>query len=248
MIWAQNNGPAAIRPIQGTFHRLVESQQAIATLAYVDTLEEQAVLESLLETTKPPWPPDSGRYHYLLRTPFRYPPLEWGSRFGRAHEPSLLYGGLSRSATLAESAYYRLVFMHSMAAPLPPAPIHSQHTLLTARYRTPQGIQLQAPPFDQEQKRLTHPADYRATQALGTEMRTAGIQAFEYASARDPGRGLCVGLFAIQALADTQPRSTQRWVCETSANHVSFKPVHGNDVLVFPLSLFLLDGQLPKPA
>lgn len=248
MIWHDHNGAAAIRTIQGTLYRLVESQQTIATLDYVDTLEEQAVLESMLESSKPSWPAHTARYHYLLRTPFRYPPLDWGSRFGSAHEPSLLYAGLSRFTTLAESAYYRFVFMQSMATPGPQVPIHSQHTLFTARYRTPLGVQLQAPPFDRERTRLTDPSHYGITQALGAEMRHAGVQAFEYPSARDPEHGTCVALFSTQALADTRPRTTQRWICETRPAQVSFKPVHEPGILQFPLSLFLQDDQLPTPA
>jgi hypothetical protein len=37
-------------------YRLVENQEQVATLGYVDTLEEQAVLEELLETSKPDYP------------------------------------------------------------------------------------------------------------------------------------------------------------------------------------------------
>ncbi|TAN28032.1 MAG: RES domain-containing protein [Castellaniella sp.] len=248
MIWSQCNGTQAIHTIRGTLHRLVESQQAIATLDYVDTLEEQAVLESLLEGSKPAWPPDSGRHHYLLRTPFRYPPLTWGSRFGHADEPSLLYGGLSTHTTLAEAAYYRFVFFLSMAQPAPKAAIHSQHTLFTTGYRTPQGIQLQFPPFASHAAQLAHRSDYRETQALGTDMRAAGVLAFEYPSARDTKPGLCVGLFSIQALADTKPRTQRAWLCQTSAHDVTFKPENGPEIISFHLADFLLDGILPRPA
>src|SRR5690606_6678737 len=41
-------GAKHIRPIKGTLRRLVESQEEVATLEYVDTLEEQAVLEEML--------------------------------------------------------------------------------------------------------------------------------------------------------------------------------------------------------
>ena len=60
--------------------------------------------------------------HYLLATPFRYPPLPYGSRFGSRFEPSLFYGARSASTALAESAYYRFVFWSGMATP-PPAPL-----------------------------------------------------------------------------------------------------------------------------
>src|SRR3546814_9169694 len=115
-------------------------QEQVATLGYGDTLEEQALLESLIDAAKPPYPEDDAGYHYLLKTPFRYPPLPWGSRFGRTHEPGIFYGGGSVGTTLAESAYYRFVFWHSMDAPPPKAQIHSQHTLFSVGYKTPQGV------------------------------------------------------------------------------------------------------------
>jgi hypothetical protein len=71
---------------------MVESQQQIATSSLVDDLAEQALLEELIERSKPPLRSGTERLHYLLATPFRYPPLRHGSRFGGRFEPSLLYG------------------------------------------------------------------------------------------------------------------------------------------------------------
>lgn len=248
MIWSQCAGPEHMTAIQGTLHRMVESQHSIATLDYVDTLEEQAVLEALLETSKPLPPVDSPRHHYLLYTPFRYPPLPWGSRFGGRNEPSLLYGGLSESTTLAEAAYYRFVFLHSMIGEPPKAVLRSQHTLFTATYRTTCGVRLQNPPFSQAAARISHPTDYTDSQVLGSDMRHAGVQAFEYPSARDPAHGLCVGLFTPRALASTQPRNMRQWLCELGPTEVAFKPANGVTVMIFPLAAYLVNGRLAQPA
>lgn len=118
-IWRQCKGERHIRPLQGRLVRLVESQEQVATLQLVDTLEEQALLEELLESSKPPVPADAEPLHYLLKTPFRYPPLRWGSRFGRRHEPSLFYAALKLETAMAESAYYRCVLWSGMAVPPP---------------------------------------------------------------------------------------------------------------------------------
>ena len=115
MLWESCHGTEQLTNVKGTLYRLVESQEQIATLGYVDTLDEQALLEEMLESTKPNYKEDLSAYHYLLSTPFRYPPLQWGSRFGGIHEPSLFYGGVSIAVTLAESAYYRFIFWKSMA-------------------------------------------------------------------------------------------------------------------------------------
>lgn len=247
-IWNACSGSQHIRPVSGTLYRLVESQEQIATLNYVDTLEEHAVLEDLLEQSKPPYPESATGYHYLLQTPFRYPPLRRGSRFGRVHEPSIFYGGLDMNTTLAESAYYRLVFWYSM----PPLPtkrcIDSAHTLVTVRYRSALGIQLHQPPFAAHETILTHPADYASTQQLGSAMRDAGIDAFEYTSARDIKKGRCLGLFTPTALSQKKPASLSPWLCETRADQVIFKPLSQNIVHRFPADQFIRDGQLPRPA
>ncbi|MDP1329436.1 hypothetical protein Q6280_28035, partial [Klebsiella pneumoniae] len=74
-IWLECGGLERIKPIRGVLYRLVESQEQVATVGYVDSLEEQAVLEELLEGSKPAYPGDlqSQPLHYLLKTPFRYP-------------------------------------------------------------------------------------------------------------------------------------------------------------------------------
>jgi len=121
-IWSRYHGAAHVTPLCGEVHRLVESQEQVATLTYVDTLEEQTLLESMLDNAKPPLPPGASGLHYLLSTPFRYPPLRWGSRFGRVHERGIFYGGLSRHTTLAESAYYRFALEDFQVAGRLPMP------------------------------------------------------------------------------------------------------------------------------
>lgn len=82
--WDALLATAPPRRLDGTVVRLVESQEQIATHRLVATLARQAQLEALLERTKPPLRPGTDGLHYLLATPFRYPPLPNGSRFGCA--------------------------------------------------------------------------------------------------------------------------------------------------------------------
>src|SRR5437763_13612693 len=73
------------RALSGICWRLVEAQHRISTLKLVDTVEEQAALEDLVQDTKPPLPPECRQLHYLLATPFRYGAARpTGSRFRRA--------------------------------------------------------------------------------------------------------------------------------------------------------------------
>lgn len=246
-IWEACAGPDPVEPIEGLLFRIVESQVQIATQRLVSTLEEQALLEELLETVKPPLPAAARTLHYLLATPFRYPPLRHGSRFGRHHEPSLFYGSLGVETVLAEAAYYRFVFWQGMEIP-PKAPLTTQHTVFNARYACERGIKLHRPPFDAWRAELTHPSSYTATQALGTAMREAGVDAIEFISARDPRGGLNVALFTPSALASRRPEMNQSWLAETSGEHVSFYCPEDAVLRGFELSAFLVDGVLPGPA
>lgn len=194
----------------GELMRLVESQEEVATLGLVDTLSEQRRLERLLEQAKPPLLAGTEHLHYLLAAPFRYPPLPYGSRFGTRQEPGLFYGSLTITALLSEAAYYRFVFWSGMSSPPPSGKLDTQHNVFTVDYRTEQGLRLYAPPFTRFATLLTSRDDYDATQQLGREMRAAGIEGFEYTSARDAAGGLNIALYAPQALASARPKQIDR--------------------------------------
>lgn len=247
MIWDACEGTQHIQPIQGTLYRLVESQEQIATQSLVDTLDEQAVLEQLLEATKPAYPHTNHELHYLLKTPFRYPPLQWGSRFGRVYEPSLFYGGCSITSTLSESAYYRFVFIHTIQGKPPESPLRTSHTLFSVKYSTVHAVKLHQDPFDQHSSLLTHPSDYRATQQLGSDMREARVKAFEYLSARSSDAAHCVALYDPSPFVSNQPDMQESWLCETRPDYVLLKAV-GTIPLRFSFNDFAINGQLPLPA
>lgn len=236
-----------IQSLSGALVRVVESQEQIATTGLVDSLAEQALLEDLLEQTKPRSRPGSDGLHYLLMTPFRYPPLRYGSRFGQRHERSIFYGSQSPRTALAETAYYRLLFRAGMQS-APTRAIRSQHTLFGARYQATQGLSLQCAPFSSHSSRLTDPGDYSATQALGSAMRAAGIQAFESCSARDAAGGINIGLFEPAALASSTPSYQEEWLCETDGNGTTFLKPSSREIWEFPITDFLVNGTLPHPA
>jgi hypothetical protein len=247
-VWDACDGAQQIKQLAGTLYRFVESQEQVATLGYVDTLDEQALLEEMLENTKPTYKEDLSAYHYLLSTPFRYPPLKWGSRFGRVHEPSLFYGGSSVDVTLAESAYYRFVFWNSMAGTPIKNQIRSEHSLFSVNYQSQQGVSLHQAPFDKHVHEITSPTQYTQSQQLGSNMRGSGVEAFEYPSARDPQKGICIGLFTAHAFRHKNPKNMSQWLCETAADEVLFKQLSSNAITRFKLEAFLVDAKLPMPA
>ncbi len=229
--------------VTGRIWRVVESQQQVATAALVDDLSEQALLEDLLEASKPQCPAGCERLHYLLKTPFRYPPLRWGSRFGSRFEPGIFYASHTPRTALAETAYYRLLFLDGMMEPLDK--LISQHVMFAVRCYSKQGIKLQQPPFKQYKQLLADPDSYRHSQLLGTELRIQGYQAIEFISAREPQAGINVALLAPQTLRSREPEKNVRILTQTSKNRVFFK--FDGELIEFPLKQFLLDGRLPNP-
>ncbi|AGA92138.1 RES domain-containing protein [Thioflavicoccus mobilis 8321] len=247
-LWDRCRERLDIAPLGGELLRMVESQQQVATSELVDDLTEQALLEDLIERSKPPRPAGTGRLHYLLATPFRYPPLRHGSRFGGRFEASLFYGARRLPTLLAEAAYYRFVFWAAMAAPPPSGRLLTQHSVFAARWQAARGVRLQDPPCADHEPILRDPQDYRATQRLGSALREVGVGAIEYRSARDAEGGINVALFQPDALVSRTPLRPQAWLCETSAARVRFTCPDGQQLHELPIEGFLIDGVLPRPA
>ena len=247
-IWTACQEDLSIVAIKGELIRIVESQEQVATNSLVDNLAEQALLDDMLEQSKPPFRPGTESLHYLLATPFRYPPLAHGSRFGSRFEPSLFYGAQNLTTALAETAYYRFVFWSGMRVPPPSSKFLTQHTVFAANYGTDTGLQLQEPPFAAYEKQITAPNDYPVTQALGSSMREHGVAGFEYVSARDRDKGINVALFTPDALNSNEPLHQQSWLCETQAESVNFTQANEPHVFQFTIESYTVNGQLPQPA
>ena len=247
-IWKATNAEQHFKTIADDFVRIVESQQQIATTRIVDTLDEQAILESLLEETKPIVSEGTKHLHYLFSTPFRYPPLKHGSRFGSRFEPSLLYGSKSVETVLIECSYYRFLFWGGMSEPPKSKKFITEHTLFAGRYYSKQGLQLQNKPFNEHSSVLRDVANYSDTQVFGLAMREAGISAFEYHSARDSNKGVNIALFTADALLVNEPLYKTQWICSTTANNVRFVSRDDSKVYGFNINEFLTDGILPSAA
>ena len=247
-IWQGCSGIQAIQPVSGTVLRLVESQEQVATTTYVDTLAEQDVLEALLETSKPVQPLHTQGLHYLLATPFRYPPLKWGSRFGQKNEPSLFYGATQVATALAEASFYRLVYLQSMASDgMPSKPLSGQHTLFEIGYQTDYGIRLQETPFDRFRDAIRHPSDYSKTQQLGADMRMAGVRCFQYPAARC-ATGTNVALYDASSFTKISPENLQQFISATGKTKVEFKNIATGQCYCFDSGQFMVEGKLPLPA
>ncbi|HEX6558520.1 MAG TPA: RES family NAD+ phosphorylase [Longimicrobiales bacterium] len=227
--------------------RVVESQHQISTRKLVDSDAEQLLLEQLIERVKPP-ERTHGRLHYLLFTPFRYPPLRHGSRFGTRMEPAIWYGSEALRTAFAEVAYYRLLFLEGTSADL--GVLQAELTTFRILVRTERGVDLTAAPFGAHRAVLASPIDYAETQALGRAMRAAGVQVFRYPSARAQAGGVNVGVFAPEAFGRRAPRALETWHSVATRERVEMvrRDYFKRGSYFFLRAEFLVNGTLPAPA
>ena len=204
-----------------------------------DSLEEQALLEAVLEESKPPLPPALRRLHDLLATPYRYRP-HLGSRFRSALEPGVWYGAEALRTALAEKAYWRLRFLlDSPATPdLKPVP----HSAFTAAVRTRAALDLTRAPFVRERAVWTHPTSYQGAQELAAAARLAQIGLIRYESVRDPEHAACVAALDPSVFGRATPRGLQTWFIAAARSRVRCAP-QGNGVPQFEFAAGQLLGE-----
>jgi hypothetical protein len=247
-IWTRCAGESEISPLVLRAWRVVEAQHQVATRKLVDTAQEQELLEQLIDGAKPPPRNDArrSRLHYLLTTPFRYPPLRHGSRFGAHHERGIWYGSEALRSALAEIAYYRLLFLEGTHARI--APLAADLTAFSARTRTRRGVDLTAGPFSAHRIAIASPTSYAATQPLGAAMRAAAVEVFRYPSARDPN-GVNVGVLSPAAFRGARPRELETWRSTATRDAVELvrRDYFGRAQVTFAREEFLVQGRLPAP-
>ena len=246
-IWTRCAGDSEIRPLRLMPWRVVEAQHQVSTRKLVANAEEQALLEEMIDRAKPA-DRTRGRVHFLLSTPFRYPPLRSGSRFGTRHEPGIWYGSETRETAFADVAYYRLVFLEGTRADL--GTVTTQLTAFRVQARSARGCDLTLPPFAAHRRSIASPSRYAATHALGAVMRESGVELFRYPSARDPRGGVNVGAFTPEVFGRAKPRDIETWHCTATRAlvEVAKRDYFGHEVHAFTRAMFLVDGALPAPA
>ncbi len=241
---------ARVVPLTLDARRVVESQHVVSTRKLVDSDAEQRLLEELIDGVKPPVPVgDEFRgLHYLLSTPFRHPPLRWGSRFGAPTERGIWYGSAELVTCFAEVAYYRLLFLEGSRAHL--APVTVELTSFVAALRAHRGVDLTRAPFVRHRAALASKTSYAATRALGAELRAAGVDVVLSRSARAREAGINVALFT-PAFARPSPRQLEAWICTADRDKVELSRKslsrRRGEGYRFPRGDFEVDGRLPAP-
>ena len=246
-IWTRCAGDSRILALHLSPWRVVEAQHLVSTRKLVDSTEEQELLELLIDRVKPA-ETTGGRMHYLLFTPFRYPPLRHGSRFGTRRERGIWYGSIEQKTAFAEVAYYRMVFLEGTAALL--GTVETSLTAFKVRSRTNKGIDLTRAPFDSHRRAISSPTSYTSSQALGAAMRASGVDAFTYNSARDVDGGVNVGVFSPSVFGAAKPKEFETWYCAASTDRVDITKgdYFKRQNFSFPREQFLVHRVLPAPA
>jgi hypothetical protein len=236
----------ALCSLDGVVLRLVEQQGAQATRRITDSLDEQAWLEDFLEASKPELPSNEECpvRHRLLLTPFRYRKRH-GSRFATRWERGLFYGSRSRYGCLLEGAYYELVFQDGPEQPFPRSPA-MRKTLFHVEVSTARGMRLQEQGNRSLQTRMRDPVNSHFCQGIGQQMREAGIEAFEYHSARSEEDVVQLGAISCCVFAST-PFDQVEVQVEASREEVSFRCLDDNTVNHFQRNQFTVQGMLPQP-
>jgi len=223
---------SAGRPTRAKAWRAVEAQHIVSTLRLTNNDPvEQDRLERILEESKPPLPASAANLHYLLATPFRYPPSRYGSRFRAWPDPGVLYAATQRRTACAELGYWRWRFLADSPA-LTEIPAAAQ-TLFQLGIAG-SGVDLTRPPLDQWSADWRHPNDYSATQALARAARTHGHQWIAYASVRDPESGRCYAVLDPQALRPRQPIAQETWYLTVTRTAAVWQRDRERFVFTFP--------------
>jgi hypothetical protein len=220
-------------PLSGSFWRVVEAQHIVSTMKLTDSLDDQAILEELIEETKPPVPPDCDGLDYLLMTPFRYSRQNpWGSRFRKPNaDAGVFYAAEQPETAMAETIFHRLRFFAD--SPETPWPQNAaEYTAFSVEVFSRRAIDLANFP-EEDVAAILDPADYSAGQAFGEKVRTVNIELIKYPSVRAPDHGANLAVLTPAAFARSEPTGRQTWriyfdgngaraICEAPALSLAF--------------------------
>lgn len=233
----------------GDIWRIIEGQYFTSTRKLVESQEDQDLLELLIDSAKPLHPSDINpdTFHYLLHTPFRYPPLRYGSRFGSVQERGIWYGAAKATTCMAEVSYYKFLFFDGSEFDF--KPMQSTYSAFTAAVKSVRAYDCQRSLPSQELDQVCSPISYSASIPLGQSLREAGGEVVLYPSSRDPKRGQCLAIYHPSVFAQAKRlKQQQEWTVYTDATHVEWRrrTPTGEARHGYVREQFLIDGKLPS--
>jgi len=240
------NLESLLGPHLGLCWRVVETQEVAATRAITKSADDQRRLEELLDLSKPNIPPDCEGLSYLLMTPFRYPPLKYGSRFGSTMERGIFYGAADLRTAFAETAVYFWLFQSGPIVKGPLETIRDQRTAFSARLSSQKALDLGGLSSIVDLNEVCNPASWSYSQTIGSKLRTIGAEFFWYPSARITG-GKNIAVLSPKAFASREPEKQLHWNVRFNSSTCWFG-CHGSDSFEYRRSSFECDGLIPHPA
>jgi len=222
-IWTTREVASNAAPLRHALWRAVEAQHVVSTMALVDSVEEQHALERLLDDWKPPIPAAAAHLHWLLFTPFRYPPPPGGSRFRGPNDPGAFYGADEIRTACAELGYWR--WRHLQDSPALSAMPTKAQTVFQVKVKIG-AADLRAKPFVRDRQRWTDPGDYSRCQEFGRTAREAKVGAIRYESVRDPQHAACCAVLSAAAFVPPQPLEQQTWMLSVARDRVIWQRTH----------------------
>jgi hypothetical protein len=244
-IWTRVALSSEFRSCDTACWRLVEAQHRVSTLKLTDTLAEQALLEDLIEGTKPAIPPECRHLDFLLATPFRYGTVyPNGSRFRRSGRTlGVYYSAESPTTAVAEMAFYRLLFFAE--SPTTPWPSDAaEYTAFSADVSTARLLDLTSEPLSADTAIWTDLIDYAGCQAFADAARAADADVIRYQSVRDPAKGSNLAIMMCRAFSQPAPNSRQTWRIRLSASGIQALCEFPRQGLEFPRDTFAADPRI----
>jgi hypothetical protein len=221
--WTTREVASNAAALRHALWRAVEAQHVVSTMALVDSIEEQHVLERLLDDTKPAIPAAAAHLHWLLFTPFRYPPPPGGSRFRGPNDPGVFYGADAIRTACAELGYWR--WRHLLDSPALNAMPTKPQTVFQVKIKI-DAVDLRAKPFARDRRHWTDTSDYSRCQDFGRIARAAAVGAIRYESVRDPKHDACCAVLSPAAFASANPLEQQTWMLSVARDRVIWQRTH----------------------
>ena len=157
----------------------------------------------------------------------------------------MFYGSHSRFGCLLEGACCELIFQNGPERAFPRSAA-IRKTLFHVELRTSRGLRLQEHGSQRLQARLRDPVNSHFCQGIGRQMREAGIEAFEYHSARSIEDVVQVGAISCCIFTST-PFDQVEVLVEANRCEVAIRCLDDNTVHHFQRQQFEVNDELPQP-
>jgi hypothetical protein len=200
-------------------YRVVESQARNSTRQLTDSDEEQEHLEDMVEKSKPPYVKGSETLNYLIKTPFRYPPLKEGSRFGNKYEHGIFYASLELKTALCEKAFWVLNVLLDSEEEF--APFFPPITSFKVNVTSAKTLDLTKGKWLKEKNKISNPKSHTHSQKIGDAARDKKVEVIKFFSAREEG-GINLAVLTPNVFLQKKPKQQKHLSVYVDQKNVSF--------------------------